>query len=66
VERRSLAIVREGVKHTSTLMYTTLGEQFEKGGRAYAASRDDYEFGKMWMNLTEKLVSEWRLKAHPA
>jgi NADPH:quinone reductase-like Zn-dependent oxidoreductase len=57
---------REDVKYTSTLMYTVFGEKFDKFGFAIPAIQNDFEFGKMWMGLTEKLVSEGKLKPHPA
>jgi NADPH:quinone reductase-like Zn-dependent oxidoreductase len=56
---------REGLNKTGTIMYTMFGEEFEKGPSKYPASKDDYEFGKMWMDLTEKLVAEGKLKPHP-
>ena len=56
---------REGVKHTSTVMYTMFGEEFVKGGHKFPASKDDYEFAKTWMELTEKLVAEGKVKPHP-
>ena len=56
---------REGVKRTGTIMYTMFGEEFYKGGKKFPAREDDYEFGKMWMGLTEKLVAEGKLKPHP-
>jgi NADPH:quinone reductase-like Zn-dependent oxidoreductase len=56
---------RKDVNYTETLMYTMFGEGFQKYGNDYPASKDDYEFGKMWMDLTEKLVAEGKLKPHP-
>jgi NADPH:quinone reductase-like Zn-dependent oxidoreductase len=56
---------REGVKTTGTIMYTMFGEAFTKSGKEFPASRDDFEFGKMWMGLTEKLVAEGKVKPHP-
>jgi len=57
---------REDVKFTTTLMYTVFGEEFTKGGHPFPASKEDFEFGKVWFALTEKLVGEGKLKAHPA
>jgi NADPH:quinone reductase-like Zn-dependent oxidoreductase len=56
---------REGVKHTTTMMYTMFGEEFEKKGNKFPASKDDYEFAKMWMRLLEKLVAEGKVKPYP-
>ncbi|RDW57824.1 putative zinc-binding oxidoreductase ToxD-1 [Coleophoma crateriformis] len=56
---------REDVKNTSTLMYTVFGEAFYKYQTEFPALRDDFEFGKTWMDLTEKLVAQGRIKPHP-
>lgn len=56
---------REGVKSTFTLMYTMFGAAFTKYGKEFPASTEDYEFAKMWMALTEKLVAEGKVKPHP-
>jgi NADPH:quinone reductase-like Zn-dependent oxidoreductase len=58
-------VLREGVKCTETLMYTMFGEDFQKYGDDWPASKEDYEFAKMWMGLTEKLVAEGKIKPHP-
>ena len=31
----------------------------------FSANEHDWEFGKMWMDLTEKLVREGKLVPHP-
>jgi len=56
---------RKGVKESYTLMYTMFGETFNKYGDAWPASKEDWEWSKMWMDLTEKLVAEGKIKAHP-
>jgi NADPH:quinone reductase-like Zn-dependent oxidoreductase len=56
---------RKEVKSSTTLMYTMFGESFQKYGGDWPASKEDFEFGKLWMNLTEKLVAEGKLKPHP-
>ncbi|RDL36909.1 Uncharacterized protein BP5553_06261 [Venustampulla echinocandica] len=56
----------DGVKYTSTLMYTVFGEEFLKFGQTFPASKEDFEFGKYWFELTEKLLKEGKLKNHPA
>ena len=57
---------REDVKYTSTIMYTVFGERFEKFGHEFPANQDDYEFGKMWFGLVDKLTNEGKLEPHPA
>jgi len=49
-----------------TLMYTIFNEEFEKGGRVTPASKEDFEFAKMFFEVTEKLMAEGKLKPHPA
>lgn len=56
---------RKGVKESNTLMYTMFGEYFDKYGGEWPASENDWEFAKMWMGLTEKLVGEGKIKVHP-
>ena len=56
---------REGVTSTNTLMYTMFGEEFRKGPKVFPASKEDFEFAKMWMDLTERLVAEGKVKPHP-
>ncbi|KAG0650529.1 Trans-enoyl reductase lepG [Hyphodiscus hymeniophilus] len=56
---------REDVKSTFTLMYTMFGEEFDKYGENWPASKEDYNFAKRWMELTEKLVAQGKLRPHP-
>ncbi|KAL3424223.1 hypothetical protein PVAG01_03504 [Phlyctema vagabunda] len=56
---------RKDVKYTSTSMYTVFGEAFRKYGEDFPASREDFEFGKKWMDLTEKAVADGKVKPHP-
>jgi NADPH:quinone reductase-like Zn-dependent oxidoreductase len=56
---------RKGVKESNTLMYTMFGETFKKYDDEWPASEKDWEFAKMWMGLTEKLVAKGKIKPHP-
>jgi NADPH:quinone reductase-like Zn-dependent oxidoreductase len=56
---------RPGVKESNTLMYTMFGETFNKYDKEYPASKEDWEWSKMWMDFTEKLVAEGKIKPHP-
>jgi NADPH:quinone reductase-like Zn-dependent oxidoreductase len=56
---------RKGVETSVTLMYTMFGEDFDKYGEEWPASHEDWTFAKMWMELTEKLVSEGKVVPHP-
>lgn len=56
---------RVEVKQTMTQMYTMFGETFQRYGLEYPASKEDFEFAKVWMELTENLVKEGTIKVHP-
>lgn len=56
---------RKEVKGSFTLMYTMFGEGFAKYGDNFPASEADFEFGKKWMDLTEKWVAAGKIKPHP-
>lgn len=55
---------RKDVKQTMTSMYTSFGEYHVKYGQEWPASKEDWEFAKMWMGLTEKFVAEGKVKPH--
>lgn len=57
---------RDDIKTTGTLMYTVFGESFLKFGMDFLASKDDFDFGKQWFNLIEKLVVEGKVVVYPA
>lgn len=56
---------RDDVKSTSTFMYTVFGETFEKMGKVFEGSEADFNFGKRWFALTEKMLAEGKLVPHP-
>ena len=47
-------------------MYTVFGVEFQKFGSTVPASSADFEFGKKWFALSEKLLAEGKLVPHPA
>lgn len=53
---------RNDVKYTETLAYTALGEKFSD---AYPANQTDYEFGVKFWRLSEDLINNGKIKAHP-
>ncbi|CAG8950320.1 hypothetical protein HYFRA_00006813 [Hymenoscyphus fraxineus] len=59
-------IPRDDVKQTGTIMYTIFGETYDKFGIHFPASKEDFEFAKVWTALSEKLVAEGKVKPHPA
>ena len=56
---------RNDVEKKFTLAYTAVGESFIFGGKEFPASQEDLEFGKMFWELSEKLLSEGKFKVHP-
>jgi NADPH:quinone reductase-like Zn-dependent oxidoreductase len=55
---------REDVKDSYTLGYTILGEFFQFGPRKFEANKDDFEFAKGFMKLSQKLVEDKKIKPH--
>lgn len=56
---------RDDVSCITTLMYTIFDEDFLFLGQTMKRSTEDFEFAKMFFELTEKLLSEGKLKTHP-
>ncbi|KAL3963175.1 hypothetical protein ACCO45_000179 [Purpureocillium lilacinum] len=48
-----------------TLAYTALGEAFTFGDIKIPAKPEDYEFAKMFWELSRELLAEGKIKAHP-
>ncbi|GAB1196353.1 hypothetical protein APSETT444_005622 [Aspergillus pseudonomiae] len=58
-------IPRQDVARTRSIMMTFRGEPFDLYGKHFPASAEDFEFAKMFTQLTETLLAENRLKPHP-
>lgn len=56
---------RDDLEVTSTFMYTIFNEAFHKGKNEFPAVPEDFEFTKMFMDITEGLLREGKLKTHP-
>lgn len=56
---------REDAKNIFYLGYTISGEAFEIEGEKWDADLGDYELGKRFMSLGEKLVGAGAVKNHP-
>lgn len=56
---------RSDVKSIFFLGYSMSGEDYILEGDSYPAQPEDFEFGKKWVTLAEKLWSEGKLKTHP-
>lgn len=46
-------------------MYTIFNEKFIKWGNTFEASEEDFEFAKKFFGITEQLLREGKLEAHP-
>ncbi|KAB8210546.1 chaperonin 10-like protein [Aspergillus parasiticus] len=58
-------IPRQDVACTWSIMMTFRGEPFDLYGKHFPASAEDFEFAKMFTQLTETLLAENKLKPHP-
>ncbi|KAF2089272.1 putative zinc-binding oxidoreductase ToxD [Saccharata proteae CBS 121410] len=57
-------VPREDVEKKYTLGYTVNGEFFTKGKNEFPAKAEDYEFGKMFWQLSQELFKEGKVKVH--
>lgn len=58
-------IPRQDVACTRSIMMTFRGEPFDLYGKHFPANAEDFEFAKMFTQLTETLLAENKLKPHP-
>lgn len=56
---------RKDVTPTVILAYTTFGEAFTKFGTNFPPLEEHFKFGVMFWELTQKLLAEGKIKAHP-
>ncbi len=56
---------RDDLEVTSTFMYTIFNEPFHKAKNDFPAMKEDFEFAKMFMEITEGLLKDGKLKTHP-
>ncbi|KAF5541301.1 zinc-binding oxidoreductase [Fusarium mexicanum] len=56
---------RADVTSIATVFHTTFGRAFNFGGQHMPASKDDYEFGKLFYGLAEQLIAQGRIQPHP-
>jgi hypothetical protein len=52
------------VENKHTLGYTVVGESFKFGPQEVPAKLEDYEFGKMFWELSRELLKEGKVKVH--
>jgi hypothetical protein len=56
---------REDVKHTDTLAYTSVGEDFEKRGRQYHNNERHGEFASRFFDVARTFIAAGRVRPHP-
>lgn len=56
---------RDDVKNVFYLGYTVMNEAFEIEGEVWPADEEDFELGKKFFSLTEKLLEQGIIKSHP-
>ncbi|KAI7969546.1 hypothetical protein EIK77_005176 [Talaromyces pinophilus] len=56
---------REDVKHTETLAYTGVGEDFEKRGRQYHNNERHGEFASKFFDIARTFIAAGRVRPHP-
>lgn len=57
-------VLRDDVVSRKTMMYTTFGEAYTKGGRETPASKEDFEYMKKFVAISQKLVDDGVIKPH--
>ncbi|KAF2720107.1 GroES-like protein [Polychaeton citri CBS 116435] len=55
---------REDVEIQMTLAYTITGEAFDFGGHAFPEKPEDFEFAKLFWDLSTKLITSKQIKVH--
>lgn len=56
---------RDDVQNKFFLGYTVANEDFEIEGEVWPADPEDFELGKKFFSLTEKLLEQGIIKPHP-
>lgn len=64
VEQKTVTGINKNVESKSTLGYTVVGESFTYGPMEFPAVPADFEFGKTFWELSEKLLADGKVKVH--
>ncbi|KAF7186583.1 Trans-enoyl reductase ACTTS2 [Pseudocercospora fuligena] len=59
------ACPRDDVESVTTLGYSFTGEEWEQLGVTHPPSQEDFEYSKGFAELSEKLLAEGKVRAHP-
>lgn len=58
-------IPRKDVKHSFSVLVTFAGESFDKFGKHFPASKENFMFAKKFTSLVEDLMAKGLVEAHP-
>ncbi len=64
VPEEQVKAINDNVQNKSTLGYTVVGEAFQFGPNAIPAKPEDFEFGKMFWELSRGLLEQGKVKVH--
>lgn len=64
VKAEDVKTVNDKVEIKSTLGYTVVGEAFKFGPSNIPAKPEDFEFGKMFWELSRDLLAEGKIQVH--
>jgi len=64
IPKDKVTSINDKVTVKSTLGYTVVGESFKFGPQEMPAKPEDYEFGKMWWELSRTLLADGKIKVH--
>jgi NADPH:quinone reductase-like Zn-dependent oxidoreductase len=55
---------RDDVESKRTLMYSSFGEKFAKAGHSIPGKKEDFEFMKKFIAISQVLIDEGKIKPH--
>jgi NADPH:quinone reductase-like Zn-dependent oxidoreductase len=64
IDNQKVTAINAKVEMKMTLGYTVVGESFKFGPSDWPAKPEDFEFGKMFWELSRGLLAEGKLKVH--
>lgn len=62
--QETVSAINPNVKWISTIAYTVMGEPLTYGTTVFPVKPEDFEFGKTFMELSEQLLAEGKVKVH--
>lgn len=64
VTKEDIHQINPNITVGATLGYTVVGESFQKGNHDFPAKAEDFEFGKMFWELSRELLQNGKLNVH--